>query len=95
MKKNLSKNEIGEKIIKIIMETLPEKIESDISYEAPHDITLETTIDELNLSSIDFIKIIVEMEEVFDLEFDNEMLLFEAFTDISSISEYIIRKQLN
>lgn len=92
---NLNQNQIGEKIIRIIMENLPEDIDPDIPYEVPSEITLNTTIDELNLSSIEFIKIIVELEETFDLEFDNEMLLFESFTDITSISQYIIRKKSN
>lgn len=89
MENNL--NQLHEKIIEIFKENIPEEIEGEINTE----ITLETTLDELNLSSIDFIKIVVELEEAFDLEFENEMLLYEAFTDITSVSEYIIRKQSN
>lgn len=87
----MEKKLVGEKIIKIITKCM----DNNSDFTDTIAITLETSLDELNISSIDFIKVIIELEEEFDLEFDNEMLLYEAFTDINSIVKYIIKKQSN
>ena len=41
------------------------------------------------IDSITFIKIVVALEEMFNFEFDDEMLLLTAFPTIKSMIEYV------
>ena len=84
--KNNNRDFVAERVIKIVAESL--------SNEEVQTVLLETTLEELNVNSIEFIKIIVGLEDEFNTEFEDEMLLFESFTDISSIVDYILQKQL-
>jgi len=43
----------------------------------------------LNVDSITFIKIIVALEEAFDFEFDDEMLLITKFPTVESMILYV------
>jgi len=46
----------------------------------------------LNVDSITFIKIIVALEEAFDFEFDDEMLLITKFPTVESMMLYVKTK---
>lgn len=52
------------------------------------DVNLETYIED----SIQFMSFVVELERIFDIEFPEELLLFENFKTINSIS--LIIKEL-
>lgn len=53
------------------------------------EIDPEMRLDELNTDSITFIKIIVALETEFDFEFEDEKLLFSAFSTIQSMIDYV------
>ena len=59
-----------------------------IDYGENEDINLETYIED----SIQFMSFVVELEQIFDIEFPEELLLFENFKTLSSIS--LIIKEL-
>jgi len=52
----------------------------------PSDIVQD---DLLDTDSITFIKIVVELEETFNIEFDDEMLLITKFPSVKSMIEYV------
>ena len=45
----------------------------------------------LNISSIQFINLVVELEAFFNIEFDDEFLSFDKFLSFTSICKYIIK----
>ena len=57
-------------------------------------ITIENDIEDiemvkLNLDSIEFIELIVELEEEFDCEFDDSMLGNDSFISLNSLTAYL------
>lgn len=70
----------------IIEEKALEIIRENISLET---ISLEMSLEELDVDSITFIKIIVAIESEFDFEFDDEKLLFSAFPTIQTMIDYV------
>ena len=54
-------------------------------------ITLDknTILSELDINSITFIGIVVALELAFEFEWNDEKLLFTAFSTISSMAEYV------
>ncbi len=79
---------VSDKIIQIIKESISQRNnrldEPDIEYV----ITPETSLYDISVDSITFIQIIVNIEEAFSIEFDDEMLLYESFADVQSIIDY-------
>lgn len=55
-------------------------------------LTGDTPIKSLQLNSISFIRIIVEIEEKYDIEFEDDMLNPENIIYISDICDYIIHE---
>lgn len=53
------------------------------------EVTPELRLNELNIDSITFIKIIVSLESEFEFEFEDEKLLFSTFPTIQSIIDYV------
>ncbi len=49
----------------------------------------EQNLSDLGITSVNFIKIIVLVEDEFDIEFDDEDLKFENFNTIANVSAYI------
>ena len=57
---------------------------------APQDITLETDLlNDLSLDSIIFIKMIINIESVFNISIDDEYLLIEKLRKVSYILDVI------
>lgn len=58
------------------------------------DVALDenTDLDQIDINSLNFLKIIVDIEDEFDIEFDDEELNFELFGTIHSIIEKIDEK---
>ncbi|WP_124068014.1 acyl carrier protein [Clostridium sp. E02] len=52
----------------------------------------ETVLEDLQLDSITYIEIFIDIEENFAFEFDDEMLLIEKYPTLQELSEYIYRK---
>ena len=76
--------EVKNKVIEIV------KNNSDEFYI--DSISIDSNLIDISIDSIGFIKIIVTLEEYFDIEFDDDMLLFNAFPNVLSIAEYVESK---
>ena len=50
-------------------------------------------LEDLNIDSLKFVTIIVEIESHFDLQFDDEMLLMKEFPNILSLIQYVKTKK--
>ena len=71
------------------------KILLDIT-EGEIDIEEFTGDEELNLYGLDslkFIKLIIEIEEVFRIEIEDEMFIFENFNTVNKILQYLDKVQ--
>ena len=68
----------------------------DIIYEIQGDIIdsidLNTKIEEIIINSIDYVSLIVEIEEKFDIEFEIDKLAINEFSDIESLVMYVKNK---
>ena len=67
-------------------------IKSNIDESVFPNISINTNLLDIGVDSITFIKIVVSLEEAFDFEFDDEMLLFAAFPTIRSMIDYVESK---
>ena len=56
-------------------------------------ITINTSLIDIGVDSIDYIKLIVELESAYNFIFDDEKLINTKFTTIKSLIEYIKSKQ--
>lgn len=74
---------VKEKLINIIKET--------ISLEGENLVIDENTnlTNDLNFSSLDFIKLVVKIENEFDIEFDDDFLDFNRFNVFGELVIYI------
>ena len=59
------------------------------------ELTLNTQLNELNINSVDFIKIIIEIENTFDFEFDDDALAPGTFQTIQDVYNYVICAIIN
>lgn len=59
--------------------------------EEPVNINLETSISDLNLNSLQYMQLIVELEEIFDMEFEVECLAQEYFETVDAVGKYIMK----
>lgn len=62
------------------------------SLEVEEDILDEKKLVEIGFNSISFIKIIVDIEEYFNIEFDDNDLNYELFDTEEEIIKYVIDK---
>ena len=49
-------------------------------------------VNDIGINSIQFIQMIVQIENEFNIEFDNEFLNINRFENITSISNYVMSK---
>jgi len=73
---------IDKEIIKLIFEI----------GELSNNIGLDTAFDEIELDSIEFITIIVEVETNYEIEFDDENMLINNYRSIGDFVEYVKKK---
>ncbi|MDD3093502.1 MAG: non-ribosomal peptide synthetase, partial [Clostridia bacterium] len=73
-------SEVASKVISLI---------SEMTNVKNNSITCKTTLTELGIDSITFIKLIVNLEEMFGFEFNDQMLLFTAFPNIQTMIDYV------
>ncbi|MDG0875646.1 acyl carrier protein [Paenibacillus thiaminolyticus] len=76
--------EIEEKVIRIIRSALPAELVGNISPA--------TSLDDLGISSINFIQIIVVCEEEFNIVFDEAMISPVFFNRVANLIFYIEEK---
>ena len=69
---------------KKIMEQVASALEID-----QKALRLEQTLEELEIDSILFIRIVVHCETVFKIEFEDEMLLMSKFDTIGMLADYV------
>lgn len=70
-----------EEVLNIIRQNCPDVV-----------INVNSNFTEIGVDSISFIKIIVDLEQKFGFEFDDEMLSFSAFPTIEAMINYVINK---
>lgn len=71
--------DIKSEICKILMENdVPEKCIDD-----------ETLLKDVGLNSLSFIKIVVEIENRFDISFSEEKLILDRFSNFRSLFDYV------
>lgn len=56
------------------------------------NLSENTKLEELSISSVDYIKIIIDIENEFDFEFDDEDLAPGKFITIGQMVDYIEKK---
>ena len=80
--------EITEKIVGLISSQIGiEKVNQRLS--ANDDLT------QLGMNSLDFIKLVVTVENEFDIEFEDEALESSKFLSLSALCDYVGQKILN
>lgn len=65
---------------------------SDNLISIDEEITLETEFKNISIDSITFVKIIIELEKFFNIEFDDDMILLSEFKTVRSMVDYIFLK---
>lgn len=78
----MNKNDILEIVKEMIKSIVNENIE----------ISFNLKLIDIGINSIQFIKLIIKLEEYFNIEFDEEHLSASSFENISYIVEYIYIK---
>ncbi len=78
-----------------ILSGVIELIERELKPVSSKRIDENTTMKELDLDSMSFIKLISAIEEKYGFKFDDEKLVYEVFPDILSIVDYIMFKIKN
>lgn len=53
------------------------------------NLSLDSNLNDIGITSIKFIKVVVEIEEKFGFEFDDNMLLATNFNTVKSMMDYI------
>lgn len=57
--------------------------------ESKSEISEDSLLSELEITSLDFVRIIVEIENNFDFEFDDDKLHFSEFSTVGSLVNYV------
>ena len=58
-------------------------------------IKIDDNLSDIGINSLNFIKMIVRLEEAFDVEFPDEVLEYDKFNTISEVATYINNFLLN
>ncbi len=74
----------SEKIIEIIKKTV------DFECNIGKDVKLE----DMGINSLLFIRVVVALEEMFDIEFDGESLNYENFKTVDDVANYIAQEKM-
>ncbi|WP_026475905.1 acyl carrier protein [Alkaliphilus transvaalensis] len=81
MNKKYDINTVQEGVIKILKRD--KKVQDK-------EITLDTDLVSLGLNSIQFVKLVIALEQDFDCEFDDEKLNLSDFKTVREIVEYVM-----
>lgn len=81
-------NQILNKDEKLIFNIIADKLEEPIS-----ETNIYTSLSDLGINSITFILIVVELESVYEIEFDDDMLALENANNIRTLIDYVCEKK--
>jgi len=56
-------------------------------------LTLDTNLVEAGISSLDFVKLVVWIEEEFNIEIEDSHFAIQYFPTIQSLAEYVVQRQ--
>ncbi|MGG4094493.1 acyl carrier protein [Paenibacillus lautus] len=56
------------------------------------EVTDQEDLNQLGMDSMSSVNLVVELEEMFDIVFDDEELLFENFSTVQKITDIVERK---
>ncbi|MNJ60400.1 acyl carrier protein [compost metagenome] len=73
--------EVEEKVLKVI--------KAVVSTDGVENLTKDTTFEELSITSMLFIQIVVACEDLFNIMFDEEMISYAQFKQVSDLISYI------
>lgn len=73
------------KVVEDILKVIKEIIEND-------DINLNQSLKEIGCNSITFVKLVVQIEEIYNIEFDDDVLMVDKFSSVDSLVKYIVQK---
>lgn len=79
-------DDITKKVVNIVNDVIKPKTNTEI------DINTKSSLSDLGIDSISFIRIIVAIEEAFNFEFDDDMLLITVFQTINDFVVYVNKK---
>lgn len=72
-----------------LREILKEHLYDIVSTE---EIDPETNLEEYGMDSFEYIKLVIALENEFQIEFENEKLDFRNLSTLKSIASYIVEK---
>lgn len=74
-------NKINDYVMKSIA-----KVKTDLSLA---DISLNSSFEEMGIDSIEFVKILLSLEEEFDVEFEEQYMLSSTYKEVNGLVRYI------
>lgn len=89
-----SENSNAQIELSVLQKKIYAQIKSNLEETVFPNVTIDTALSSVGIDSITFVKIVVSLEEAFDFEFDDEMLLFTAFPTLRSMINYVESKIL-
>ena len=63
-----------------------------VNTECSNEIFENSLLCDLEITSIDFMKIVIEIETEFNIEFEDEKLQFSEFSTIQSLIDYVEKR---
>ncbi len=63
-----------------------------VNTECSNEISEDSLLCDLEMTSIDFVKIVIEIETEFNIEFEDEKLQFSEFPTVQSLIDYVEEK---
>lgn len=60
-----------------------------VNTECSNEISENSLLCDLEMTSIDFVKIVIEIETEFNIEFEDEKLQFSEFSTVQSLIDYV------
>ncbi len=60
--------------------------------ECSNEISEKSLLCNLEITSIDFVKIVIEIETEFNIEFEDEKLQFSEFPTVQSLIDYVEKR---
>ena len=63
-----------------------------VNTECSNEIFENSLLCDLEITSIDFVKIVIEIETEFNIEFEDEKLQFSEFSTIQSLIDYVEKR---
>jgi acyl carrier protein len=72
-----------------IEELVRKIISANCDYENVDEIDLDKNLQDLGINSVSFIKVVLAIEKQFDIEIDDENLIFEVFQTLRNIINYV------